>query len=509
MRILVAEDLPTIAKSLYTMLATQHYAIDIAADGRSAWRFIDTYEYDLLIVDEVLSKLDGISLCRQVRSSGKQMPILLIASQNDGHQKSIGLDAGADDYMVQPIDGEELVARVRALLRRHQTTNLPILSWGDLHLESCSRIVTFEQKSLSLTPKEYALLELLLHDQFANVNGENHRVFSYGVIIEHLWVGDDNPSEETVRTHMKGLRHKLKLAGMITDPIETVYGVGYRLRPAPVSTKVATSPPPEQQFTLLIADPDLATTTELTTIAQQADMLVQTVGDLESLRSQLGLDRPPGEQPIDQQPQLLLLELAITADLTAARQLLAAIDRLTPPLPVVVWSSCSDLDTRLMVAQSSARWFIAKPHATQFVFQIIREVAQQQLIDRERKILVIHNDQTAQMSLHQTLEPLNYHLTALRQPQQLWSTLAMNTPDLVIIDLNLGQNFGEVDGLTLCRLLRQDAHWRQLPIVALTDQIDAATMHKIFLAGANDVLIKPLATPEVVIDCLQRILGPN
>jgi CheY-like chemotaxis protein len=196
--------------------------------------------------------------------------------------------------------------------------------------------------------------------------------------------------------------------------------------------------------------------------------------------------------------------LAITENLTAARQLLAEIDRLTPHLPVVIWSSCSDFGTRLMVSQSQAYWFIAKPHATQFVFQIIREVAQQQVIDREGKILVVHNDQIAQMSLHQTLEPLNYQLVSLRQPQRLWSTLAMDTPDLVIIDLNLE----EMSGLQICQLLRQDAHWRELPVV-LTDQIDTATMQEIFVAGANDVLGKPLEAPEIVIDCIQRILGPH
>lgn len=113
MRILVAAESPAIAKSWCAMFAAQHYAIDVTTDGHSAWRFIDTYAYDLLIIDEDLPQLDGISLCRQVLSNGKQILILLIAKHIDSHQRSIRLDAGADDYMVQPLHSEELVARVR------------------------------------------------------------------------------------------------------------------------------------------------------------------------------------------------------------------------------------------------------------------------------------------------------------------------------------------------------------------------------------------------------------
>ncbi len=492
MRILVAEDRVTIARSVRTLLAAQHYAIDFAPDGQVAWSFIDTYEYDLLIVDEVLPLLDGVSLCRQVRHSGKQMPILLIAQQNDVHQKSIGLDAGADDCMVQPLDGEELVARVRALLRRSQTATSPILTWGNLQLESSSRSVIFESKLLNLTPKEYALLELLMHDRFTNTSGDIHRVFSYGTIIEHLWVGDHNPSEETVRTHMKGLRHKLKAAGMNTDPIETVYGVGYRLRPAPAPPAI--DPAAQPQLSILVADPNPQTAAALTAVVQPVGVNIQPVSDLPSLRSSI-------DPRATAQTQILLLELALVPNLTAAGQLLAEIEQISPHLPVIIWSSWTNLATRLMVANSPAHYFLAKPNSVEFVWEIVQKVASQKIVT-EWKILVLHNDTSTLMSLHQALEPGNCHLTSLQQPQLLWSTLASSHPNLVIVDLNLL----DVGGLEICQMLRQDANWHNIPIIAITDQTDGQHIQKFFAMGANDLLIKPIVKPEIILSCVRRIL---
>jgi len=218
-KILVVEDDDLIAKALTTVLKT--YAVEVANDGEAGWDLIELYAYDLILLDIVLPKLDGISLCRRVRSKGYQMPILLLTGQDSGHDKAIGLDAGADDYLVKPFDPEELVARVRALLRRGTVTATPVLEWGTLHLDPASCEVTHADQILPLTPKEYALLELFLRNP--------HRVFSCGMILEHLWAFEELPGEEAVRTHIKGLRQKLKAVGE-TNVIETVYGIGYRLR---------------------------------------------------------------------------------------------------------------------------------------------------------------------------------------------------------------------------------------------------------------------------------------
>ncbi len=222
MRILVIEDDELIAHALMTILTRQNYAVEVAADGQAGWELIEAFVYDMILLDVMLPKLDGISLCRQIRSKGLQMPILLLTGRDSSHDKAIGLDAGADDYVVKPFDQEELVARVRALFRRGGAIAQPVLEWGNLHLDPSSCEVTYGTKPLLLTPKEYALLELFLRN--------SRRVFSCGMILEHLWSYEETPTEEAVRTHIKGLRQKLRAAGITNDVVETVYGIGYRLK---------------------------------------------------------------------------------------------------------------------------------------------------------------------------------------------------------------------------------------------------------------------------------------
>jgi diguanylate cyclase (GGDEF)-like protein len=234
MRILIVEDDELAAKALVTVLSNQNYAVEVATDGQAGWALVEAFAYDLVMLDVVLPKLDGISLCQRLRQSGYQMPILLLTGRDSSHDKVVGLDAGADDYVVKPFEPEELVARVRALLRRGSSTSLPVLEWGELRLDPTSCEVSYGTRPIQVTPKEYSLLELLLRN--------NRRVFSCGMILEHLWSYEETPGEEAVRTHIKGLRQKLKAAGAPADLIETVYGIGYRLKPLEVIELPPTSP---------------------------------------------------------------------------------------------------------------------------------------------------------------------------------------------------------------------------------------------------------------------------
>lgn len=239
MRILVVEDDEFIAQALTMVLYEQNYAVEVAQDGEAGWELATSFDYDLILLDVMLPKLDGISLCQRLRSHGYTMPILLITGRDSSHDKAIGLDAGADDYLVKPFDREELVARVRALLRRGSSNSLPTLEWGDLRLDPSSCEVTYGTRSLHLTPKEYALLELFLRN--------NRRVFSCSAILDHIWSFDKTPGEEAVRTQIKGLRQKLKAAGAAADLIETVYGIGYRLKPQAAQPVSLASPDPSEQ----------------------------------------------------------------------------------------------------------------------------------------------------------------------------------------------------------------------------------------------------------------------
>jgi DNA-binding response OmpR family regulator len=223
MKILVIEDDLAVADALKITLASSNYAVEIVHDGEAGLACIEAFNYDLLLLDVILPNLDGISICRHVRASGYAMPILLLTSRDSNHDRAVGLDAGADDYVVKPFDPEELSARIRALLRRGNDSSQPTLTWEHLSLDPRNCEVTYDRHLLTLTPKEYSLLELFLRN--------NRRVFSCGAILEHLWTYEDTPSEEAVRTHIKGLRQKLKAAGAAADLLETVYGIGYRLKP--------------------------------------------------------------------------------------------------------------------------------------------------------------------------------------------------------------------------------------------------------------------------------------
>jgi DNA-binding response OmpR family regulator/HPt (histidine-containing phosphotransfer) domain-containing protein len=223
MRILVVEDDPIIAQLIETILEPQNYAVDFATDGQMGLDLSDAYEYDAILLDVSLPKKDGIAVCQQIRSQGNTVPILLLTALDSPADRARGLDAGADDYLGKPFDPQELLARIRAILRRSHQPSTPILTWGNLHLDPVSTTITYSDKLVPVTPKEYALLELFLRN--------SKRVFSCDAILDHLWSYDETPSEEAIRTHIKGLRHKLKQAGAATNLIETVYGIGYRLKP--------------------------------------------------------------------------------------------------------------------------------------------------------------------------------------------------------------------------------------------------------------------------------------
>ena len=225
MKILLIEDDDRIAEPLAEALTDRHYIVEIAADGLTGWDLAKAFTYDLLLLDIMLPVLDGISLCQQLRSSGNLVPILLLTARDSNTDKIIGLDAGADDYVVKPFDLLELMARIRALLRRGTVNLPPVLEWGQLCLNPIDREVTYGRQILNLTPKEYAILEFLLRN--------HQRVFSRSAILERVWDSFDPPEEDAVKVHIKGIRQKLRAVGAAPDLIETVHGVGYRLKQTP------------------------------------------------------------------------------------------------------------------------------------------------------------------------------------------------------------------------------------------------------------------------------------
>ena len=226
MKVLIVEDDKLTVNLLTRALDAHNYTFNTAGDGETALQLAKTYDYDLILLDVMIPKLDGVSVCRQLRTCGYQMPILLLTALDSSVDRVQGLEAGADDYVVKPFNLPELIARIRALLRRGKANLLsPNLTWEKLQVNLDIAEVTYEEKVLHLTPKEYNLLELFLRNP--------RRIFSRSAILDRIWSAGEFPQEEAVTAHIKGLRQKLKAAGMIVDLVETVYGLGYRLKSLP------------------------------------------------------------------------------------------------------------------------------------------------------------------------------------------------------------------------------------------------------------------------------------
>ncbi|BCL39124.1 response regulator transcription factor [Nostoc sp. MS1] len=222
MRILIVEDDDRIAKPLAEYLRRQHHIVDITPDGLEGWEWSQSGLYELILLDLMLPKLDGITLCERLRAASSNVLILMLTARDTTSDKIIGLDAGADDYLVKPFDLKELAARIRALARRTPEIRPSILIHGDLQIDPGSQQVTYAGNILSLTPKEYMILEYFLRHP--------NQVVTRSAIFDKLWELDKYSGEGSIKTHITNLRNKLKAAGISEDLIENVYGIGYRLR---------------------------------------------------------------------------------------------------------------------------------------------------------------------------------------------------------------------------------------------------------------------------------------
>ncbi len=224
MKLLVVEDDPLIQRSLREMVEAWGHACDEASDGEQAWAMAHHCPYDLILLDLNLPRLDGLSFCRRLRSAGGHQPLILMLTARDtSHDKVVGLDQGADDYMVKPFDPDLLRARVQALLRRAGRPLTSTARWGRLSLDRDGHSARYGDQVLALTATEHRLLEELLRAEGATCSKDR--------LLQAVWNWTDTPGSECVRSHVKNLRAKLVAAGAPPDLVETVYGVGFRLHP--------------------------------------------------------------------------------------------------------------------------------------------------------------------------------------------------------------------------------------------------------------------------------------
>jgi two-component system copper resistance phosphate regulon response regulator CusR len=227
MRILLVEDEPRVAHFVAKGLRERSYAVDIAPDGEQAGYLGAINEYDLVILDVLMPVKDGYTVCRELRASGFRQPVLMMTGCDSVEDRIAGLDAGADDYLCKPFDFRELLARIRALLRRPHENRPEVIRLGDLVLNQASHSVSRQGRNITLTAREYALVDFLV--------ARRSRIVSRDDIAQHVWDENFDPVTNVIDVYIRRIRRKID-KGFGRPLIETRRGQGYLLSTMPETT---------------------------------------------------------------------------------------------------------------------------------------------------------------------------------------------------------------------------------------------------------------------------------
>ncbi|MDP3133872.1 MAG: response regulator transcription factor [Burkholderiaceae bacterium] len=216
MRILLVEDEPSLNRQLDMALQHAGYSVDVSVNGRDAWALGDAEPFDAVVLDLGLPQMDGLTVLKRWRAAGRGMPVLILTARDNWHEKVAGIDAGADDYLTKPFHTEELLARLRGLIRRASGLSSPLLVCGPVELDTRTGRVTLDGQAIALTSHEFKVLAYLMHHPGA--------VVSRTELTEHIYAQDSDRDSNTIEVFVGRLRKKLPAA-----LIETVRGLGYRL----------------------------------------------------------------------------------------------------------------------------------------------------------------------------------------------------------------------------------------------------------------------------------------
>lgn len=220
MRILVIEDERRLANIIKKGLTEDGFVVDAVYDGEEGQYLAESEEYDLIVLDIMLPKVDGLTVCRELRSKGIKIPILVLTAKSEVEDKVAGLDSGADDYMAKPFSFLELRSRIHALIRRSRQEASPVLGISDLELDPIKHKIIRSGKSIKLTPKEFSVLELLLRHK--------DEVVTRTMVIEHVWDYNFDGMSNIVDVFVASLRRKVDNKSKV-KLIHTVHGVGYKI----------------------------------------------------------------------------------------------------------------------------------------------------------------------------------------------------------------------------------------------------------------------------------------
>ncbi|MEG4108785.1 response regulator [Microcoleus sp. S13_C5] len=494
MKILLVED-DTVTVSLLTQALNSHnYNVNAAVDGETALHLVQAYDYDLIVLDVLIPKLDGISLCRKLRASGCQMPILLLTALDSSNDRVQGLEAGADDYVVKPFNLEELIARIRALLRRGKATlSSTNLTWEKLQVNPDTTEVTYAEKVLHLTPKEYNLLELFLRNP--------RRIFSRSAILDRIWSAGEFPQEEAVTAHIKGLRQKLKAAGMTVDLVETVYGLGYRLKSLPEeieSQQVGqeTAETAKTQETLSSessgSKPELNKDERrlkvLNAIAQMRGNLkanfIEKVAIFDRAIAQLKSGTLEGELREEAQAQ--------------AHKLVGSLGTLGLPKG----SEVARQIEHLFMAEN-----IWKPDTAQQIEGFLQKLTQifdhpssepegdlVPAVSQKRRMLIVDDDTFGSDQLKTVASGSGFQIEVANSPQAARNAISQQPPDAILLDLTFSRS--QENGLSLLAELRSEKP--EIPVMVFSGHNQLSDRIEVARLGASGFLHKSMPPADIL-----------
>jgi DNA-binding response OmpR family regulator/HPt (histidine-containing phosphotransfer) domain-containing protein len=474
MKILLVEDDRNLAHMLQEMLKSHRYLVEVAFDGETGLELAVTFKYDLILLDVMLPKQSGIRICQQLRSQQNPVPILLLTALSASDQRVAGLDAGADDYLTKPIDIPELLARIRALLRRGVNTVSPVLEWQGLRLNPATGQVTAQDQPLSLTAKEYALVELFLRNP--------QRIFSQSALIERLWDAENLPMENAVRSHIKILRKKLKEVGL-ADILETVFGLGYRLRktePDAVQETVA------DEFRAESSLPQLFNLWQ-----QYRPQYIERTEHLNQAIATLNSDQLDDSalQQAQQQAHTLAGSLG-SFGLEQAAELAAQINR---QLKLGIQLKRSDQQHLQTLGQKLQQ--VIQSATEDLAIESMPVNASSYAI----RLLIIDDDPALSNQLASLAGPYGIQTQIESNPEHVRGHLDQWSPNIVLLDLN----FPDAPEAGFDVLSKLSAQWPQLPIIVFTARDRYSDRVKAAHLGGSIFLHKPVA-PSVVIDTVLR-----
>lgn len=477
MKILIVEDDDTQASTLAEFLSTHQYLVDVAIDGKQALNYLEIFPYDLVILDLLLPKLDGISLCKRLRQKNNQIPILLLTVQNSLKTKVDGFSAGADDYLVKPFEKEELLARIKSLLRRGHIPIKPDLVWEKLCLNLNSSEVTYNGLKLNLTRTEYGFLEVFLRHPY--------QLFSPEQIIDHQFTSEHSYSIESVRSHIKGLRHKLQKAGVPTL-IETVYGLGYRLRKDPSKPIETDNPSQTTQIEQTVALLKKSREKFKPSILEQIKLI-------EAMSKQLQQASPQHEyllSQIQQETHQLIGLLGILGFTQGA-------------------SYCSEIETilngknRINPAQSQAirKLAVAIRHGlNESLSPKTPSLTQSKLTlespNKQPQLLIVDSDTSWSERIKQEANHWGFEAIAVTTPTTARAQIQQHCPDIILIDFQIHPD--HQDNINFLSELTQSAP--SIPTLILTTQGSFSTRLEVSRLKPQAFLQKPMDPRQVMLE---------